>query len=316
VNPIPHTPYIPVASVARGPPSAVHELQKRKDALRKQQLEHQTQLLSLLSSPTLDKDTRQMLIKQLNELTAALEASLKKDSSTLEQVVHKKQAEETSPKTTVAPPLDSASSEVVLPPSSNDESKPEGEPQDQFDRLKGTLEYLREEANKLGYEPDAVASQHPVPTHGYAPRGGYRGRGWRGRGYYPVPRGSWAGRGRGGHRLASAADLVIDHRTSTIAINNTPAALNNEQSLRSHFQSYGTVENVEIIDAATAIVQFATRRDAETVSCHSRNSLLKKTNHRTLCNFLFPRLLGEELFIKINLCLSVGKNELLLNKHH
>ncbi|KNC98627.1 uncharacterized protein SPPG_06309 [Spizellomyces punctatus DAOM BR117] len=108
--------------------------------------------------------------------------------------------------------------------------------------LVAELEALKAQAAERGIDPAAVIAAATIPRGG----GTYsRGRG----------RGSW-GVGRGGSRY------TLDNRPTKIRVEGliSPAHL----ALRSHFERFGTVSGLTLSEDNTmAVVQFASRRDAE-----------------------------------------------------
>eukprot|EP01080_Neovahlkampfia_damariscottae_P011538 gene11538-4791_t len=81
-------------------------------------------------------------------------------------------------------------------------------------------------------------------------RGGFRGRGARGRG-------SWT-RGTTGR-----PSFNLDNRTTTFHVKNIPNELQNEDSIRQHFQVFGQINNLVLDSDGSSTIEFEKRKSAE-----------------------------------------------------
>ncbi|KAG6312099.1 hypothetical protein E4U44_003674 [Claviceps purpurea] len=138
------------------------------------------------------------------------------------------------------------------------------------DLLRAKLAALEQEAKMLGIDPDAAAAEHP-PF-----RGGYRGRGYRGRGAF----GAYRGRGGAGAaagaaaaggssfqdpagRHAAYAQFSIDNRPRRLAVRGvdfTPSE--RDEQLRHFLLNLGEFESVDTSPSVTH-VSFRDRKTAE-----------------------------------------------------
>jgi len=242
------------------PNEEVKELRKKKEGLRKSQLEDSQRLLDKLSGmKNVDSQVKSELLKKISSLTASIESSLAKDkalsittddhtlrsrtrSKVLQESSSGVQEKEISSMESVMDGSDIQSESSIAPKENSSGSH--------IEKLQKKYDYVQRTAAMLGISENSPSSSSLVmPT---------RKKGSRGRGLMEEYALSPA------RSIRKRSAMVLDNRPTALKINNIPPSMQSESALLSHFKAFGEVVKVSIAaDGESAYVHYLTRKAAE-----------------------------------------------------